>query len=265
MQEVFIAARAALPRYDPTRPAAAWLAGIARGVLSNWRARVRPQREVVLPTEELEQMQGLHEAAAQERVLEAKDNNALLYRLLDEVEFESRVVVVMHDITGSEMKDIVRELDVPATTGYWRLKNGRAELKAAAERARARDPRVWGALLPVPFDAASFLKSHSELPDPPASARARIWEALQRTPAQGEPSGPRAARQPCARSPCRCRRSSPAPSSCGRCSTEPPRLPTPRTSRRCSPWPPAPNTRNPSAPWRSRAPRRARTLLLRLV
>ncbi len=111
-------------------------------------------------------------------------------RVLGEVDYEPRVVVIMHDMDGAEMKDIARELDVPLTTGFWRLRVGRQQFQRRPNVREPGSPKRSARFFPVPFDVATFLAAHREPPEPPASARDRIMEALSRMPPRGVPSGP---------------------------------------------------------------------------
>jgi RNA polymerase sigma factor (sigma-70 family) len=174
VQEVFIVARKKLPQYDPARAGVrAWLGGIARRVVAGHRRRAPSRCEVAHPMEEIDRMGTVQ--PDQERVIEARQQEAILDRLLASLDPELAAVVVLHDRHEIGLGEVAVALDVPYTTAEWRLMEGRKRLVAAGARERRRN--TFGVL--VPIDVASLLAS--PIPAAPESARRRIWEAMRAT------------------------------------------------------------------------------------
>lgn len=127
--DVMVTVLKILPDYDPARPIRPWLMGIAFRVTSTHRRSARVRREVIdLPVEPMDARPDAHAA------LEAEERRAMLVEALTEVDETRRPVLVLADIDGCAMPDIVRELNIPLNTGYSRLRLAREELRAALHR-----------------------------------------------------------------------------------------------------------------------------------
>ena len=55
-------------------------------------------------------------------------------RALDLLDFDRRVVLVMHDLDEVSMPEIASALDIPLNTAYSRLRLARADVLAAVRR-----------------------------------------------------------------------------------------------------------------------------------
>jgi RNA polymerase sigma-70 factor (ECF subfamily) len=182
VQEILLAVQDGLPRYDPRLPARAWLTGLARHVVIDWR-REGHHRHRPHPREEVEVLQGPSEDDP-EALVAARQREAILERLMDQVDFESRVALLMQ-IEGMDVPAIAKQLGTTKSKIHWRLRVGRKQLEAAVRRERARRPEAWAAVFGVlPFDLGAF----REVPDAPASVRDRILERLRQAPSRPAPN-----------------------------------------------------------------------------
>lgn len=122
--EVFLVLYQGWDKYDPERPLRAYLFGIAFRIVSSHRRKQR--REVVGAVDEAKD-----EALGPDGVLEAKQARALVLKALERIPLERRAVLVMHDIDGTQMKEIANALSIYRFTGYSRLRKARQEFAAA--------------------------------------------------------------------------------------------------------------------------------------
>jgi RNA polymerase sigma-70 factor (ECF subfamily) len=125
--EVFLVVHKLLPSFDPTRPLKPWLYGIA------WRVAMRHKRRAVHRREV--PGDGWEAAAPSEdspdALTQANTRRDWVQRALAEVHESRRDVLVLHDLDGVSMPDIVAALGIPLNTGYSRLRLARKELQAA--------------------------------------------------------------------------------------------------------------------------------------
>ena len=130
--DVMVTVLRILPDYDPTRPIRPWLMGVAFRVTSTHQRSARVRREVIdLPVEPADTRPDPHTS------LEADERRRLLVEALADVDESRRPVLVLADIDGCAMPDIVRELGIPLNTGYSRLRIAREELRASLHRRMA--------------------------------------------------------------------------------------------------------------------------------
>ncbi|MBI4815064.1 MAG: RNA polymerase sigma factor [Deltaproteobacteria bacterium] len=125
-QELFMTVMLRFGEYDSSRSARAWLFSFAVRFASNYRrlARHRLERLDVpdpMPSNPTD-------------LLEARD---LVLRGLARLEFDRRVVLIMHDIDGFPAPEIAAELGIPLNTVYSRLRLARADFRGAVG---VRDP-----------------------------------------------------------------------------------------------------------------------------
>lgn len=123
MHEVFLVLYRRWNEIDPARPIRPWLFGVARRVAAQARAK---RREVLV---EIDPPSAADPLAAQ---------RDLLWRALDTLDEERRVVVILHDLEGHTGAEIAALLDVPTNTVHSRLRLARTELVAAVRRLEAR-------------------------------------------------------------------------------------------------------------------------------
>lgn len=123
MHEVFLVLYRRWNEIDPARPIRPWLFGVARRVAAAVRAK---RREVLV---EIDPPSVADPLAAQ---------RDLLWRALDSLDEDRRVVVILHDLEGHTGAEIAALLEVPVNTVHSRLRLARADLLAAVRRLEAR-------------------------------------------------------------------------------------------------------------------------------
>jgi RNA polymerase sigma-70 factor (ECF subfamily) len=123
MHEVFLVLYRRWNEIDPVRPIRPWLFGVARRVAADIRAKRR------------EELVEIDAPIATDPLAAQRD---LLWRALDTLDDERRVVVILHDLEGHTGAEIATLLDVPINTVHSRLRLARADLIAAIRRWEAR-------------------------------------------------------------------------------------------------------------------------------
>jgi RNA polymerase sigma-70 factor, ECF subfamily len=126
VQEVFVAAHARLHTFDRSRPIRPWLFGIAVRVAAEMRrgarrARWRPQLADALLDPD---------PSGPEEALAARQAQVLVDRALATLDFDQRVVMVMHDLENMTALAIAESCSVPLNTVYSRLRLARAKVLA---------------------------------------------------------------------------------------------------------------------------------------
>lgn len=133
VQEAFIAAHAALPRFDPARPMRAWLARIAVNKARDWRRRriVRRLILAVLPDDAVEIPDDVPaiDKAVGDRAELARVNAAIV-RLPGNL----RETLVLRAIEGLSQAEAAEALAVSEKTIETRLYRARQRLKTELER-----------------------------------------------------------------------------------------------------------------------------------
>lgn len=137
-QEVFRGAARGLPAFDPalsSTPDTAlrgWLFGICERQAASYRRDERKRGEWLAPTDELD-LEGATVPTVEEMVI-SREREHLLATLLDRLEPHRRAVVVAYELDGVAMVDVAAALAIPVNTAWNRLRLGRADLRAMAER-----------------------------------------------------------------------------------------------------------------------------------
>jgi RNA polymerase sigma-70 factor (ECF subfamily) len=122
-QELFVAVYHRLGEYDASRPSKPWLFSFSLRFAANYRRLSRTRGHV-------------SDDVLYAHALPANDHEArdLVLRALAELDFERRVVIVMHDLEGFAAPDIASQLGVLLNTVYSRLRLARADFRNAVER-----------------------------------------------------------------------------------------------------------------------------------
>lgn len=131
--DVFVAVHRQLSSYDPTRPLRPWLFAFAYRMAKDHRALARHRHESAAPIEH-----AADPAATADERLDAERLRELLLRVLAELDFDKRSIVVMHDVEGMPVPAIAALLGVPVNTAYSRLRLARAEFERHLERLGGR-------------------------------------------------------------------------------------------------------------------------------
>jgi RNA polymerase sigma-70 factor (ECF subfamily) len=131
--DVFFEVYRARHRFDPARPARAWLFGFAFRIASQHRRRARNRFEVL--DDPGERPDGA--PTALDHVL---DTEALgvAHRALEAIEINRRAVFVMHEVDGFSIPEVAEALAIPLNTAYSRLRLARQEFHERVERLRRR-------------------------------------------------------------------------------------------------------------------------------
>ncbi|MGF7148418.1 RNA polymerase sigma-70 factor (ECF subfamily) [Sphingomonas zeicaulis] len=133
VQEAFIAAHAALPRFDPARPMRAWLARIAVNKARDWRRRriVRRLISAVLPDDAIEIPDDVPaiDNAVGDRAELARVNTAI-----GRLPGNLRETLVLRAIEGLSQAEAAEALGVSEKTVETRLYRARQRLKADLDR-----------------------------------------------------------------------------------------------------------------------------------
>ena len=129
-QEVFLAAYASFPTYNPLRARPErWLNKIAVHVAAHYRTRALHRREELTPEDLLDD--AVDETPGPEEQLEEQEARLLALELLHTLDVGARAVLIAHDIDGIPMAEVAEQLGIPLSTAYkWRTR-AKARLREA--------------------------------------------------------------------------------------------------------------------------------------
>lgn len=130
VHDVFLTFHRRRSSFDPTRPIKPWLFGIAFRVVSSHRKRAAHRREVA--SDSVEESPASERGA--EEALDSKKRRDLVRLALLEVPEDRRAVLLLHDLDGVTMPEVVAALGIGLNTGYSRLRLARADFRAAVTR-----------------------------------------------------------------------------------------------------------------------------------
>jgi RNA polymerase sigma-70 factor (ECF subfamily) len=126
-QEVFLVLHRTWGDYDVSRPLRPYLFGISfRIVCAHQRRRAR-ERPLASPDVE-------DRAPWPDRVLQVKQDRALVLSALERIPLLRRAVLIMHDIDEVPVREIASVLSIPMFTAYSRLRKARKELEVTIRR-----------------------------------------------------------------------------------------------------------------------------------
>jgi RNA polymerase sigma-70 factor (ECF subfamily) len=133
--EVFLRVHQRWNEYEPSRPLRPWLFAFAFRLASDYRRLARHRRELFA-----EAAEPASAAPGADELLAGRDRRALVADALEDVEFERRAVLLLHDLEECPMDEVARMLEIPVNTAYSRLRVAREELVKAARRRMRGDP-----------------------------------------------------------------------------------------------------------------------------
>lgn len=136
-QEVFLVVHRRFAEYDPERPVRPWLFAFAARVAANHSRLARHRRERLDGGGHAHREDGGDGPEARAAASEAR---AQLLQALEQVPFDRRTVVVMHELDGCTAPVIAEALGLPVNTVYSRLRLGRQELTRAVRELRGEQP-----------------------------------------------------------------------------------------------------------------------------
>jgi RNA polymerase sigma-70 factor, ECF subfamily len=119
--EVFVALYSRLGDFDPARPMRAWIYGFIVRVAA--RERRRPFHRLQLTDTVPEQIDA---APNPEQAFAESENRKMVLAALEALEFDQRVVFVMHELDGIAIPEVAATTGVPVNTAYSRLRLARA-------------------------------------------------------------------------------------------------------------------------------------------
>lgn len=125
--DVFLVVHRKWAEYDVARPIKPWLYGIAARIALRYRSKDARRREDLVSDHDARIAGAADTGADAERAR----RRALLHAALGEVHPTRIDVLVLHDLDGVSMPDIVAELGIPLNTGYSRLRLARRDLAEA--------------------------------------------------------------------------------------------------------------------------------------
>jgi RNA polymerase sigma-70 factor, ECF subfamily len=125
--EVFLTVLRRWDTYDATRPAKPWLFAFARCLASAYRqsAYVRRERFEEAEPERVGSAEGL---------FVEREESTLVYRALDTLDDDKRLVFTMFELDERTAADIAAELGIPQNTVFSRLRAARDEFTRAVKR-----------------------------------------------------------------------------------------------------------------------------------
>ncbi len=123
-QDVFIAVYRRFGDYDSNRPIRPWLFSFILRIMANYRRLAKHRHEVLEPARE-------PACPSEHAAAEARD---LVHKALSKLDFDRRVVLVMHDIDGFSVPEISDALSVNVNTIYSRLRLARKDFESAVRR-----------------------------------------------------------------------------------------------------------------------------------
>jgi RNA polymerase sigma-70 factor (ECF subfamily) len=135
--EVFLTVLRKWDTYDATRPPRPWLFAFALRMASAYRQSAYVRREGFETTERADR----GKAASAESLLVERQESALVYRALEALDYDKRVVFTMFELDERTAADIAAELDIPQNTVFSRLRAAREEFTQAAKRLTREPPR----------------------------------------------------------------------------------------------------------------------------
>lgn len=119
VHDVFLTAHRKWSEYDPTRPARAWLFGIAYRMAADHRALKRHQHEVA------DDEAAAEVAAPAVSTMEQRDALRVLELALTRMPVDARAVFIMHELEERAVPEIAELMGSPVPTAYTRLRSAR--------------------------------------------------------------------------------------------------------------------------------------------
>ena len=147
LQEVLLAVHHGLATFDATRardPRRAfhsWLLSICRRIGANHRRR-RARRAEDLTDQDVPSIEPIQVVSPAEQAYLERENQRLVWSLLDQIPEERAAVVRAYDLEERPMEAVARTLGIPINTGWNRRRLGLQDLRAALARRRAAEVRA---------------------------------------------------------------------------------------------------------------------------
>ena len=136
--EVFLAVLRRWDTFDPARPPRPWLFAFALRYASDYRQSAYVRRERL---DESDPPDAPGQTQTGEQLFLEREESKLVYRALDTLGDDKRVVFTMFELDERSAVDIAAELGIPQNTVFSRLRAAREEFAAAVKRLSAQPPR----------------------------------------------------------------------------------------------------------------------------
>ena len=130
VQEVFITVLKRMDEYEEKGSLRAWLFVIAANTANNYGRLARHRREV----RDSEPLARAAQQADAEEHLALREQSAMLMAVLERIEWDKRVVLIMHDMDGIPAPQIAEHLGIPLNTVYSRIRLGRKDLRREVDQ-----------------------------------------------------------------------------------------------------------------------------------
>ncbi len=127
VHDVFLTAYRKWSEYDPSRPARAWLLGIAYRKAADHRLLKRHQYEVA-------DEQAAHRVAAPGAPSDVRDAKKLVELALSQMHEAARPIFVLHEIEQRPIPEVAALLGIPVATAYTRLRSARQTFRAVVDQ-----------------------------------------------------------------------------------------------------------------------------------
>jgi RNA polymerase sigma-70 factor, ECF subfamily len=126
VQEVFVIAFRGMDKFRGEARLSTWLYRICVNVALG-RLRTRARRPPPIPTAEPPEREADAGTSSPERLMERREDVIRVYRALDQLAPKKRVVLVLHEIEGLDIKEIAEIVQAPLVTVRTRLHYARKE------------------------------------------------------------------------------------------------------------------------------------------
>jgi RNA polymerase sigma-70 factor, ECF subfamily len=136
VQEAFARLHRSLHRYDPARSFYTWFYRIVMNLAIDQLRKTRSARASRL--DDLLGMMADEREAGASLPLERREEDQLVWAILDRLDVKFRSVLVLRDIHGLSCREIAPMLRVTHATARWRLHRGRQAFRALWERCQQR-------------------------------------------------------------------------------------------------------------------------------
>ncbi|AGP35996.1 hypothetical protein SCE1572_16690 [Sorangium cellulosum So0157-2] len=183
-QEVFLVVHRRFGDYDPRFSMKAWVASIASHLALRHQRLSRNRREL-LARSEAERIDVADPSDDAEQRFAQAETQRIVRALVQRIEGDRRVVFLLYELEGIEMREIAAALEIPENTAWDRLRRARKEFAAAVMRLGAKERDALGvharsALAPLALAHGPLLLELGDARlDLPEGLGERLWARLQ--------------------------------------------------------------------------------------
>ncbi|AUX31381.1 MULTISPECIES: RNA polymerase sigma factor [Sorangium] len=183
-QEVFLVVHRRFEDYDPRFSMKAWVASIASHLALRHQRLSRNRREL-LARSEAERIDVADPSDDAEQRFAQAETQRIVRALVQCIEGDRRVVFLLYELEGIEMREIAAALEIPENTAWDRLRRARKEFAAAVMRLGARERDALGvharsALAPLALAHGPLLLELGDARlDLPEGLGELLWARLQ--------------------------------------------------------------------------------------